>query len=394
MNDERTGTILFVDLAAFSMNWDPVQLSIARSFFEKLKTLLVYLWGVPPDRSDDSRYCLLPTGDGAVVVLWKKADAHPQREHTALWLAGSMMVWANTHDPKIGIRCGINQGELDLVKDPYDQTNVCGAAINVAQRIMDAAEPGQLLVRHKEFTQRLDPDDQSKHNDFKYQIEPEEYEVIAKHNEIITVKNVTGRIIRDGREYPFGKSGAPANKWHLQIEPPILSVDKYGWKDKKIPPEELLNKHNKLAFVGATNDQLANIIVKVLRNNPSKNWERIDIFFLKDNILQWMETKERGHEKLLRDKQTAIKNLRKVLNGHVRSLDFREYDRPFYFASYWDWDEPGGRIHISPYIWDADIRVCPAFDYTWVTQQPTPQYQAYREGLKHLQNLSTPIGSL
>jgi len=391
MSEERIGTILFVDLAAFSTNRDPVQLSVARSFFEELKTLLTGLWGVAPDRSDDSRYCLLPTGDGAAVVLWKKADAHPQREYTALWLAGNIMVWANTHDPRIGIRCGINQGELDLVEDPYGLTNVCGAAINVAQRIMDAAEPGQLLVRHKEFTQRLNPDDQGKRNDLRYQIEPAEYEVLAKHNEILQIKNVTGSIIRDDGEYSFGKPGPPANKWHMQIEPPILSLDEYGWKDKKTPPEKLLDKHNNVAFVGATNDQLAEVIVKVLKNNPSKRWGRITIFFLQDNILQWMETKERPHKKLVQDKQEAIKNLHKVLNGHVQHLDFMEYDRPFYFASYWDWDKPGGRIHVSPYIWGADVRVCPALDYTWVTQEPTQQYQAYREGLVQLLKLAKPI---
>jgi hypothetical protein len=281
---EHTGTILFMDLAAFSSNMDPVQLDVAKSFFKKLKDLLTDLRGVPPDRSDVSQCCLLPTGDGAALVLWKGPNARWRREYTALWLAGNMMVWANTHKPKIGIRCGINQGELDLVKDPNGQTNVCGASINVAQRIMDAAEPGQLLVRHKEFTQRLNPNDQNKHNDFRYELEPEEYEILAKHNEILKVKNVIGKIIRNGREYTFGKSGAPASKWHLQIEPPILRLDRYGIKRKKTPPEELLEKHDKIAFVGATNDQLAKIILKVLKNSPSKKWRSITIYFLKDKI--------------------------------------------------------------------------------------------------------------
>jgi len=242
---ESTGTILFMDLAAFSSNRDPIQLAIAKSFYKELESLLKSLWRVLPDRTDVSRYCLLPTGDGAAIVLWKGPNASWSREHSALWLVGHMMVWANTHVPKIGMRCGINQGELDLIKDPYGQTNVCGAAINVAQRIMDAAEPGQLLVRHNEFTQRLNPHDQNKYSDFKYQIEPEEYEILAKHNEIIKVKNVTGKIIQNRREYPFGKSGPPANKWWLQIEPPILRLDKYGVKRKKTPPEELLSKHKK-----------------------------------------------------------------------------------------------------------------------------------------------------
>lgn len=387
---ERTGSIVFFDLAGFSTNSNPAQLKIAKSFFAELKRLTS---AVKSGRQVASKNSILPTGDGAAIIIWKAKSDNIKSEHHALLLAAEMMVWAGRHKPKIGIRCGINQGLLDLIEDPNGQINVCGAAISVAQRIMDAANPGQILVHHDNFTKHIESQVSSDNNDLSYHLGSVVYEVLAKHNEIIRVDNVTGKIKITGKKYPFGKSGAPANKWHLQIEPPILSLNKYGIKDKKTPPEKMLIEHKKIAFVGATNDQLAAIISKVLKNKPSKIWNSIAVYFLKDKAFRWMDLKSdgRSHFELIDAKKDAIKRLRRVLKGHVNHLEFREYDCPFYFASYWDWDAPGGRIHISPYIWGADVRHCPAFDYTWITNQPTPQYQAYKDGLMHLMKVSASI---
>ncbi|MBM4046172.1 MAG: hypothetical protein FJ279_13760 [Planctomycetes bacterium] len=388
----RTGTIIFFDLAGFSTAADPAQATMAQSFMDALKAELIGMWGSPPVRSEDSRYLVLPTGDGAAAILWDKAPHHPRREYTALWLAGRMLAWANSQSPAIGVRCGINSGELDFVNDPYGMPNVCGAAINVAQRIMDAARPGQLLVRHETVAQRLSPSEDALRLDFGYHRDVAVYEVLAKHHELLKVQTVTGHVVEAGVRKPFGLAQPPANKWHLQIEPPILRLDAYGMERLKKPPVELLLKHVKMAFVGATNDQLAGMCAEALRDNPSKTWESVTVFLLADEQLRWIATSDRPHKLLLDLKVTAVKDLKDVLTRHARHCEFLEYDRPFYFASYWDWDKPGGRIHVSPYIWGADVRVCPALDYTWVTRDPTPQYRAYLDGLHHLRQLARPIG--
>ena len=41
---------------------------------------------------------------------------------------------------------GINLGPVRLVKDLNGQTNILGDGINVGQRVMSFADPGQLLV--------------------------------------------------------------------------------------------------------------------------------------------------------------------------------------------------------------------------------------------------------
>ncbi len=387
----RTGTVVFFDLTGFSISADPIQASIANAFKDVLKDELTRLFQKPPARDDQSSYLVLPTGDGAAVILWDAASNHPRREFTALWLAGKILVWAQAQERLLGIRCGINSGELDLVNDIYETPNVCGAVINVAQRIMDAAQPGQLLVRDETFAQRLSPVEENQHPEFHYHLEPSKCEVLAKHNFLINVRSVTGTFINSSwNNKPFGNAQAPANKWHLQIEPPILHLDSHGVLIKK-PPVKLLLQHRRIAFVGATNDQLASMFKEALQSTPDKSWDTLLIFFLADEQLGWMATPKRTRETLAEAKRIALSDLKHALVAKVKELKFLEYSRPFYFASYWDWNEPGGRIHISPYIWGADVKICPALDYTWITRVPTPQYQAYVDGLQSLQNMATRL---
>ena len=103
------------------------------------------------------------------------------------------------------------------------------------------------------------------------------------------------------------------------------------------------------------------MIREALKENESKVWENITVFFLADEQISWMSGKE-SLEDRLQKKKTAMDELKDILKNHTKQWEILEYDRPFYFASYWDWDKPGGRVHISPYIWGTDEGVCPGLD--------------------------------
>jgi len=53
---------------------------------------------------------------------------------------------ANPSEPELLTRTGINLGPVRLVKDINGQPNIIGDGINVAQRVMSFARPGQVLV--------------------------------------------------------------------------------------------------------------------------------------------------------------------------------------------------------------------------------------------------------
>jgi len=48
--------------------------------------------------------------------------------------------------PQLNVRMGIHSGPVDSVKDVNDRTNVAGAGINMAQRVMDCGDAGHILL--------------------------------------------------------------------------------------------------------------------------------------------------------------------------------------------------------------------------------------------------------
>jgi hypothetical protein len=83
-------------------------------------------------------------------------------------------------------------------------------------------------------------------------------------------------------------------------------------------------------------------------------------------------------------KRKARDELDGLLRNRAREIAFREYRFPFFFGSFLDWEAPGGRIHVSPYVWGLNVRECPGLDYKWVMHKPTQAYQHYRRGLEQL----------
>ena len=51
--------------------------------------------------------------------------------------------------PRIQLRMGIHSGPVNRVTDVNDQTNVAGAGINIAQRIMDCGDAGHILLSQR-----------------------------------------------------------------------------------------------------------------------------------------------------------------------------------------------------------------------------------------------------
>jgi hypothetical protein len=84
---------------------------------------------------------VLDTGDGAAISFLGDPE-------DALFVAISIRdaATAASGAPPIPIRIGINLGPIRLIKDINGQPNIIGDGINVAQRVMGFAEPGQILA--------------------------------------------------------------------------------------------------------------------------------------------------------------------------------------------------------------------------------------------------------
>jgi TolB-like protein/class 3 adenylate cyclase/Flp pilus assembly protein TadD len=82
----------------------------------------------------------IPAGDGMALVFFNSPEA-PVR--CALEINKKLK-----EHPQLQLRMGIHSGPVNRVRDVNDQTNVAGAGINTAQRVMDCGDAGHILLSH------------------------------------------------------------------------------------------------------------------------------------------------------------------------------------------------------------------------------------------------------
>ena len=80
----------------------------------------------------------LPTGDGTALAFFTSPDA-PVRCAMEI----SKAVRGNS---KLALRMGINSGPVDEVVDVNERSNIAGAGITMAQRVMDCGDAGHILL--------------------------------------------------------------------------------------------------------------------------------------------------------------------------------------------------------------------------------------------------------
>src|ERR1700736_3651474 len=80
----------------------------------------------------------VPTGDGMALIFFRSPE-EPAR--CAMEIGEALKV-----HPNIQVRMGVHSGPVNQVTDVNDRVNVAGSGINVAQRIMDCADAGHILL--------------------------------------------------------------------------------------------------------------------------------------------------------------------------------------------------------------------------------------------------------
>src|SRR2546421_11313912 len=89
----------------------------------------------------NGRLITVPTGDGMALVFYNTPQAPVE---CALEIASA----AREH-PELKLRMGIHSGPVSGVVDVSGRSNIAGAGINIAQRVMDCGDTGHVLVsRH------------------------------------------------------------------------------------------------------------------------------------------------------------------------------------------------------------------------------------------------------
>src|SRR5881227_3132049 len=87
-----------------------------------------------------NRILKIPTGDGMALVFYKSPEEPAQ---CAFEISRALK-----ERPRLQIRMGIHSGPVSGVVDVNERTNVAGAGINIARRVMDCGDAGHILLSH------------------------------------------------------------------------------------------------------------------------------------------------------------------------------------------------------------------------------------------------------
>jgi TolB-like protein/Tfp pilus assembly protein PilF len=127
------GHVLFMDVVGYSK----LLINEQRELQQQLSQIVR---DTEPFRAAETagKLIRLPVGDGMALVFFNSPEA-PVR--CALETSKALK-----ENPRIQLRMGIHSGPVNQVRDVNDRTNIAGAGINIAQRVMDCADGGHILL--------------------------------------------------------------------------------------------------------------------------------------------------------------------------------------------------------------------------------------------------------
>src|SRR3977135_2734691 len=127
------GHVLFIDIVGYSKG-------LINEQSESLQKLKEIVRGTEQFRiaEAEGKLLRLPTGDGGALVFRTSPEAPVL---CALEISEALKSY-----PELRVRMGIHSGPVNDVTDLNEQTNVAGAGINLAQRVMDCGDAGHILL--------------------------------------------------------------------------------------------------------------------------------------------------------------------------------------------------------------------------------------------------------
>ena len=128
--------VLFIDMVGYSK-------LLVNEQREAVQQLNQVVRKTPQFRKSEAAGQLIriPVGDGMALVFFQTLEEPVQ---SAMEIARSLK-----NHPHIRLRMGVHSGPVDRVKDVNDRSNVTGAGINIAQRVMDCGDAGHILVSQR-----------------------------------------------------------------------------------------------------------------------------------------------------------------------------------------------------------------------------------------------------
>src|SRR5437588_4949798 len=125
--------VLFIDIVAYSRLLINEQHELLQELNQVVRTTETFRAA-----EADGKLIRLPTGDGMALAFATTPEAPVQ---CALEISKAL----KSH-PELRVRMGIHSGPVSGLVDVNDRSNIAGAGINLAQRVMDCGDAGHILL--------------------------------------------------------------------------------------------------------------------------------------------------------------------------------------------------------------------------------------------------------
>src|SRR5437016_130530 len=128
-----TGHVLFLDVVGYSKLLVSEQREVVQQLNQLVRKTAQF-------RKSEARGKLIsiPSGDGMALVFFESPEEPVQ---CALEISRALQ-----RNPRLRLRMGVHSGPVDQIKDVNGRSNVAGAGINIAQRVMDCGDAGHILI--------------------------------------------------------------------------------------------------------------------------------------------------------------------------------------------------------------------------------------------------------
>jgi TolB-like protein/class 3 adenylate cyclase/Tfp pilus assembly protein PilF len=217
--------VLFIDVVGFSRLLINEQSALLAQLNQLVRT-------TPHFRAGEvaGKLIRIPVGDGMALVFFSSPEAPVQ---CALEICKALQEHAH-----IQVRMGIHSGPVDPVTDVNDRSNVAGAGMNIARRIMDCADAGHILLSKRVA------EDLAHYGHWKSRLH-DLGEIEVKHGAVISVFNLYGegfgnpqvpagikkqrRLFPSRRQRPTGRRRTAVRAVAFLVLPIVIGISAWAY---------------------------------------------------------------------------------------------------------------------------------------------------------------------